>query len=108
MYFLPLARQVRLAVRMPLVLLGGITSLAHLQAAQDEGFELAAMARALIADPGLIAKYAAGSATKSACIPCNRCVAEMDREGGVRCARVPTQLAERETSNRALASPGPL
>lgn len=104
LYFLPLARQVRRAVRMPLVLLGGITSLDHLQTARDEGFELQAMARALIHDPGLIAKYAAGRATRSECIPCNRCVAEMDEEGGVRCARVPAQLAERAAAVRAGAS----
>ncbi len=101
MYFLPLAREVRRAVRLPLVLLGGLTSLAHLETAMAEGFELAAMARALIHDPGLIAKYAAGAALKSGCVPCNLCVAEMDREGGVRCARVPEQLAEREARLRS-------
>jgi 2,4-dienoyl-CoA reductase-like NADH-dependent reductase (Old Yellow Enzyme family) len=104
MYFLPLARVVRRAVRMPLVLLGGITALEHLESAQREGFELAAMGRALIHDPGLIARYAAGAARESGCIPCNRCVAEMDREGGVRCARVPEQLAERERSRLQSAS----
>jgi 2,4-dienoyl-CoA reductase-like NADH-dependent reductase (Old Yellow Enzyme family) len=78
---------VRRAVRMPLVLLGGITALAHLHTAREEGFELAAMARALIHDPELIAKFAAGSAQESGCVPCNRCVAEMEREGGVRCVR---------------------
>ena len=69
----------RKAVKMPLVLLGGITSLEHLQTASDEGFELAAMGRAFIHDPGLIARYAAGAARDSGCVPCNRCVAEMDR-----------------------------
>ena len=96
LYFLPLAREVRRAVRMPLVLLGGIKSIDDLETAMREGFELAAMARALIHDPALIAKYQAGSARTSGCIPCNQCVAEMDREGGVRCARVPEQLAQRE------------
>jgi 2,4-dienoyl-CoA reductase-like NADH-dependent reductase (Old Yellow Enzyme family) len=93
MYFLPLAREVRRAVRMPLVLLGGITALEHMQTARDEGFELVAMARALIHDPGLIAKYAAGAAQHSGCVPCNRCVAEMEREGGVRCAKAPSPSA---------------
>ncbi len=88
MYFLPLAREVRKAVTIPLVLLGGITALEHLHAAQREGFELMAMARALIHDPTLIARYQAGEASTSGCVPCNRCVAEMDRPGGVRCARV--------------------
>ncbi|MBK9258468.1 MAG: NADH:flavin oxidoreductase [Polyangiaceae bacterium] len=100
MYFLPLARVIRRAVRMPLVLLGGITAMEHLETARREGFELAAMARALIHDPGLVARYAAGQSQESGCIPCNRCVAEMDREGGVRCARVPEQLEERERSLR--------
>jgi 2,4-dienoyl-CoA reductase-like NADH-dependent reductase (Old Yellow Enzyme family) len=96
MYFLPLALEMRRAVKLPLVLLGGLTALGHLQRARDEGFELVAMARALIHDPQLVAKLQAGTVKASGCVPCNRCVAEMDREGGVRCARVPEQLAERE------------
>lgn len=87
MYFLPLARAVRRAVRMPLVLLGGITGLEHMQTAMREGFELVAMARALIHDPTLVARFQAGAATTSGCVPCNRCVAEMERPGGVRCVR---------------------
>jgi 2,4-dienoyl-CoA reductase-like NADH-dependent reductase (Old Yellow Enzyme family) len=92
MYFLPLAREVRAAVKIPLVLLGGITALEHLHTARQEGFELVAMARALIHDPGLIARYQGGAAATSGCVPCNRCVAEMDREGGVRCVRAPAPL----------------
>jgi 2,4-dienoyl-CoA reductase-like NADH-dependent reductase (Old Yellow Enzyme family) len=42
------------------------------------------MGRALIADPDLVLRMAEGSAERSRCISCNRCVAEMDR-GGVRC-----------------------
>lgn len=88
MYFLPLARAVRAAVDLPLALLGGLTALEHLEAARREGFELVAMARALIHDPNLVARYQAGAATTSGCVPCNRCVAEMDRPDGVRCARL--------------------
>jgi len=88
LYFLPLAREVRRAVSMPLVLLGGVKSMDDLETGQREGFELAAMARALIHDPNLLAKYQAGSQRMSGCVPCNQCVAEMEREGGVRCARV--------------------
>lgn len=89
MYFLPLASQVRRAVKLPLVLLGGLTSLEHLQRACDEGFELMAMARALVHDPALLAKLEAGTVKASGCIPCNRCVAEMDAPGGVRCVLQP-------------------
>lgn len=87
MYFLPLAREVRRAVDLPLALLGGLTALEHLITARREGFELAAMARALVHDPNLVARFQAGEATVSGCVPCNQCVAEMDRPGGVRCVR---------------------
>jgi 2,4-dienoyl-CoA reductase-like NADH-dependent reductase (Old Yellow Enzyme family) len=96
LYFLPLAREIRRAVRMPLVLLGGIKSRDDLDTAMREGFELVAMGRALIHDAALIAKLAAGTARGSGCVPCNACVAEMDREGGVCCPKVPAQLADRE------------
>jgi len=94
LYFLPLAREIRRAVQMPLVLLGGVKSMDDIGTALREGFELVAMGRALIHDPALIAKYAAGQARQSGCQPCNRCVAEMEGEGGVRCALVPEQPAE--------------
>ncbi|WP_138380739.1 NADH:flavin oxidoreductase [Luteithermobacter gelatinilyticus] len=86
MYFLPLARKIRTAVRMPLVLLGGIKHLAHLDKAMAEGFDMVAMGRALIHQPDLIARYQAGKQKTSTCRPCNKCVGEMARPGGVRCA----------------------
>ena len=95
LYFLPMAREMRKAVRLPLVLLGGIKSRDDLDMAMREGFELCAMGRALIHDPNLVAKLAAGSLRESGCVPCNQCVAEMDREGGVCCSKVPEQVAER-------------
>lgn len=105
LYFLELARQVRRAVAMPLALLGGIKSLEDLERAMAEGFELAVMGRALIHEPGLIGRYARGAASRrdlvSYCLPCNRCVAEMDREGGVCCPQVPEQLARRTAEVKA-------
>jgi 2,4-dienoyl-CoA reductase-like NADH-dependent reductase (Old Yellow Enzyme family) len=85
LFFLPLARRIRAAVRMPLVLLGGALSLANLETAMREGFDFVAMGRALIADPDLVVRFRRGEATRSRCISCNECVAEMDRPGGVRC-----------------------
>jgi 2,4-dienoyl-CoA reductase-like NADH-dependent reductase (Old Yellow Enzyme family) len=101
LYFLPMARDIRRAVRMPLVLLGGIKSMDEIETALREGFELLAMGRALIHEPSLIAQYAAGSARESGCVPCNQCVAEMDREGGVCCAKVPAQIEARAARVRA-------
>jgi 2,4-dienoyl-CoA reductase-like NADH-dependent reductase (Old Yellow Enzyme family) len=95
LYFLPLAQRVRAAVEMPLVLLGGATARADLDDAMAAGFDLVAMGRALLHDPDLPAKYQRGEARTSGCTPCNECMAEMDRPGGVCCAQVPAQLARR-------------
>jgi 2,4-dienoyl-CoA reductase-like NADH-dependent reductase (Old Yellow Enzyme family) len=89
MFFLEDARAVREAVDVPLVLLGGIVSLDNIERAMVEGFDYVAMGRALINDPKLIGKMQRGEARRSRCIPCNKCVAEMDRPGGVRCVLNP-------------------
>ena len=85
-FFLDAARRVRAAVRLPLVLLGGIVSRPTVARAMAEGFELAGMARALLHDATLPRRLERGEVERSGCIPCNRCIAEMDR-GGVRCVR---------------------
>ncbi|HTO52845.1 MAG TPA: NADH:flavin oxidoreductase [Myxococcota bacterium] len=84
MFFLAEARAVRAAVRMPLVLLGGIVSRANIERAMAEGFDFVALGRALIADPELVRRMASDPAARSRCTHCNVCVAEMDA-GGVRC-----------------------
>lgn len=84
MFFLEQARAVRAAVDMPLVLLGGIVSAENLATAMREGFELAAMGRALIADPDLVDAMREGRKSRTRCNHCNLCMIEMDR-GGVRC-----------------------
>ena len=85
-FFLAEARRMRATVRLPLVLLGGVKTLALIDRALGSGFELVGMGRALLHDPDLPRKMERGEATASACVPCNECIAEMDR-GGVRCTR---------------------
>ena len=75
LYLLPMARQVRAAVDLPLVLLGGISDLAGAQTAMDEGFQLVAMGRALLREPDLINRLREGDNTSSLCIHCNKCMA---------------------------------
>ncbi len=84
LFFLPLAREVRRAVRLPLALLGGAMSRENLATAMEEGFDFVALGRALIADPDLVQRYQRGEAERSRCNHCNECVVEMDRDG-VRC-----------------------
>lgn len=83
-FFSSSARRVRDAVRLPLMLLGGITKLETMQAAVAEGFPLIALGRALICDPDLVNRMRKGELQASRCVPCNRCVVEMER-GGTRC-----------------------
>jgi 2,4-dienoyl-CoA reductase-like NADH-dependent reductase (Old Yellow Enzyme family) len=66
------------------MLLGGVTRLDTMQGAMDEGFDFVALGRALIRDPDLVERMRRGDLTGSRCVPCNRCVVEMER-GGTRC-----------------------
>ena len=76
-YLLPYARQFRAALDMPLVLLG-VNRLDTVQAGLDEGFELAAMARALLREPDLVARWQRGT-HESLCVHCNKCMATIYR-----------------------------
>ena len=84
-FFLPNARRFRDAVKLPIMLLGGVTQFDTMNRAIEEGFEFLALGRALICEPDLMNRMKAGTLTGSACNHCNRCIAEMEREGGVRC-----------------------
>lgn len=95
LFFLELAKEVRAAVKLPLVYLGGATSLEDLSTARNEGFDLVAMGRALLREPDLLLRYQRGEATRATCTPCNACITEMDRPGGVVCAKEPSQLERR-------------
>lgn len=73
-YLLPLSRQLREAVSMPLILLGGITDRPSMDLALAEGFDFVAMGRALLREPDLPLKIQADPSTTSKCIHCNLCM----------------------------------
>jgi 2,4-dienoyl-CoA reductase-like NADH-dependent reductase (Old Yellow Enzyme family) len=52
------------------------------------------MGRALLHDPDPPRKMERGEVAASGCVPCNECIAEMDR-GGVRCTRAGTAGQDR-------------
>ncbi|MDH4570958.1 NADH:flavin oxidoreductase [Pseudomonas sp. BN414] len=86
LYFLELARQMRRAVSMPLVYLGGVASGEGMAKAAEEGFDFLALGRALLNDPQLPQRLQhEGSTWRSACTHCNQCVASMGLPGGIRC-----------------------
>jgi 2,4-dienoyl-CoA reductase-like NADH-dependent reductase (Old Yellow Enzyme family) len=73
-YFLDKARQVRAAVDMPLILLGGINDRATIERAMAEGFQFVAMGRALLREPDLLLRMQSGEQLHGGCIHCNRCM----------------------------------
>lgn len=73
-YLLPLARQLRAAVRMPLILLGGVTDRASMQTALDAGFDFVAMGRALLREPDLPLRIQGDPTVTSRCVHCNLCM----------------------------------
>jgi 2,4-dienoyl-CoA reductase-like NADH-dependent reductase (Old Yellow Enzyme family) len=79
-FFMPLAKKLRAKVKIPLVYLGGVTSTEGVSKIMSGGFDLIAVGRALIHNPDFILKVREENHT-SPCDHCNKCVAEMDREG---------------------------
>ena len=82
-FFLPLARQFRESLTMPLILLGGVNTMDTVETALAGGFEFVAMARALLRDPGLINTFQAGAAREGLCVHCTKCMATI--YDGTRC-----------------------
>ena len=88
-WFLPKARAFRDALGLPLMLLGGVTTAERMDAAIEEGFAAVALGRALLAEPDLAKRLAAGSWSVSSCTACNECVGQVGRTP-TRCVLQPT------------------
>lgn len=74
-YLLDEAKLFRAELKLPLILLGGITNRETMDLAMAEGFDFVAMGRALLAEPDLINRIARdGASVRSACTHCNRCM----------------------------------
>ena len=69
-----------------MILLGGITERATIEAALAEGFAFVAMARALLREPDLPNRMRSGASTTSLCIHCNKCMPTI--YSGTRCVLV--------------------
>jgi len=84
LFLLEEACKVREAVKLPLVLIGGVCSLDNMEKAMAEGFDFVQIGRATVRDPNIVNKLAQGDVTVSDCDHCNRCIGEMSG-GPVRC-----------------------
>jgi 2,4-dienoyl-CoA reductase-like NADH-dependent reductase (Old Yellow Enzyme family) len=88
-YFLPYARQFLEALGLPLILLGGVNQLETAERAVGEGFSFVAMARALLREPDLVARWERGDRTDGRCIHCNKCMPTI--YSGTHCVLVPEE-----------------
>ncbi|SEK71165.1 2,4-dienoyl-CoA reductase [Blastococcus sp. DSM 46786] len=86
-YLLEDAKQIRSHVKLPMILLGGITDRQIMDTAMAEGFEFVALGRALLREPDLINRIQADASTRSLCNHNNKCMTKI--YGGTRCVLVP-------------------
>ena len=73
-FLLPQARLFRERLDLPLMLLGGISTLETMELAMAEGFDLVALGRPLLRDPDLVNRLRSRAAAGTTCIHCNRCM----------------------------------
>ena len=76
-YFLEDALQFRQAVKMPLIYVGGVTSLHKMEEILGAGFQALQMARALVRDTDFVNKLQSGELTSSPCGHSNYCIGRM-------------------------------
>jgi 2,4-dienoyl-CoA reductase-like NADH-dependent reductase (Old Yellow Enzyme family) len=84
-YNLATARRVKAAVKLPVITVGGMRSLAFMEAAVSHGAtDFCAMARPLILEPDLPKRFREGRAARALCSNCNMCLLAADTQP-IRC-----------------------
>lgn len=76
-YFLEDALQFRQAVKMPLIYVGGLTSLAKMEEVLDKGFQGLQVARALVHDTNFVNRLRSSEESCSGCGHSNYCIGRM-------------------------------
>jgi 2,4-dienoyl-CoA reductase-like NADH-dependent reductase (Old Yellow Enzyme family) len=93
-YFLEDALQVRKAVNIPVVYVGGADSRESIDKILSNGFEFVSFARALVHDPAYMNKLKNGEAERSGCLHSNYCIAVM-YTGKMRCFQDEKDIPEK-------------
>lgn len=71
-YFIHQATEIQKNVDIPIILVGGIRNIKHIQQVMDANIDFIAMSRPFICEPDLIEKFKTGQ-FKARCILCNQC-----------------------------------
>jgi 2,4-dienoyl-CoA reductase-like NADH-dependent reductase (Old Yellow Enzyme family) len=84
-YYLEECRQVKKALSIPIILVGGMRKLKDMQQVLDVGSaDAISMCRPFIINPHIVRDFKNGISDSSECISCNKCMAQM-RNGQLRC-----------------------
>jgi 2,4-dienoyl-CoA reductase-like NADH-dependent reductase (Old Yellow Enzyme family) len=94
LFLLEGARRIREEVGIPVIYVGGVLSLEHLEEVLRAGCAFAQVGRATVRDSHFAARLAGGEIRESDCDLCNRCIAAMEA-GGVRCVSAERGLEPR-------------
>jgi 2,4-dienoyl-CoA reductase-like NADH-dependent reductase (Old Yellow Enzyme family) len=81
LFLLEQSRLIKQAVKIPVVYIGGVCTLADMETVIKEGFPFVAVGRMTVRDPDVINKMRTGEVPGVDCDHCNRCVAEMAAKG---------------------------
>jgi 2,4-dienoyl-CoA reductase-like NADH-dependent reductase (Old Yellow Enzyme family) len=85
-YNLSLAREIKKAVRCPVMAVGGFRSLNVINRALiEDGIDYISMARPFIREPLLIKRWQESDRSPARCISCNGCFKPGLKEGGIYC-----------------------
>ncbi|MDD5338686.1 MAG: NADH:flavin oxidoreductase [Dehalococcoidales bacterium] len=87
LFLLGQSKRIKDAVKIPVIYIGGVCSVADMETAMREGFSFVQIGRALVRDPNIINQMQNGKTAAVDCDHCNRCVAEM-AVSGVSCTSV--------------------
>lgn len=94
-FFREEAKAFKKTVDLPLIIVGGIRSLATSQKIiEDQVADYVSMCRPFIREPDLIKRWKAGEGRKADCISCNNCVEQLKKGLGVSCVPVEPEPAE--------------
>jgi len=94
LYFWEYSKRIRAAVTVPLAYLGGVKSAENVASCMAEGFEAVVIARALLREPDLVAKWRDHPEEASLCDNCNSCIAYIYHPAGTWCIHRPPNSLE--------------
>lgn len=84
-FFLEASKNIKKAVKCPVIYVGGVSTRADVDRVMDAGFDFVQIGRPLVKDPDFVKKAAEDQNYDSGCTHCNFCVPLIQSPNGIRC-----------------------